>query len=159
MEAEQKYPLNRGELTESDFRCLAKALGFQARVFLSACDGGSKRTGGSPRSGGGGMTERGGVLEEHFIQLLDSGAFNRLLHKTFNTRDADYNVKLTKCALTLLMRRMCSFQEIRQVGRSVLVVRDYWCESSSSPRHHTLLHHCTVTMYGQYLKCALVWEG
>lgn len=114
MEQEQQYPLNRGELTEIDLRYLAKALGFQAKVFLNA--DGVKTAVGSPRVGGGATAGNGGVSEEHFICLLDSGVFNRRLHKTFNTRDADYNVKLTKGALTLLVRKMCSYQEIRQVG-------------------------------------------
>lgn len=114
MEAEQKYPLHRGELTESDLRYLAKALGFQAKVFLSA--DGAKTSEGSPRTAVGAMAEGGGVSEEHFIHLLDSRVFDRRLHKTFNTRDADYNVKLTKGALALLVRKLCSYQEIRQVG-------------------------------------------
>lgn len=114
MEAEQKYPLKRGELTESDLRYLARALGFQAKVFLFA--DGAKTSEGSPRVAAGEMAEGGSMSEEHFIHLLDSRVFDRRLHKTFNTRDADYNVKLTKGALALLARKICSYQEIKQVG-------------------------------------------
>lgn len=113
MEAEQKYPLNRDGLTENDLRYLAKALGFQAKVFLSAEV--VKTSEGPPRTFGA-VTDGGGVSEEQFIHLLDSRVFDRRLHKTFNTRDADYNVKLTKGALALLVRKMCSYQEIKQVS-------------------------------------------
>ena len=98
MDTVQKYPKVRGQLSEEELKYLAKSLGFRSTVFLGL----------EP-------ADKYPLRMDTFTLLLDSRAYDRRLHRTFNTRDANYNVKSVKSALGHLQHKMLSFSEIGQV--------------------------------------------
>lgn len=107
MDIEQKYPKFRGLLSKEELLYLAKSLGFRSTVFLGN-ENGTKYP----------------MPVESFIQLLDSRTYDRSLHRTFNTRDANYNVKSIKKVLEHLQHKTLSFSEIRQARLAFQLYED-----------------------------------
>ena len=111
MDPEQIYPRNRGEFRENELIFLAKALGFRGTTFLV--------------SDVSNFREASPITQENFYQLLDNRTFERSLHKTFNNKEASYNVKVTKTVIRHLQRKALSFSEIRQVGKHLFCLHNF----------------------------------
>ena len=108
---EQCYTAKRGWFKKVELAKLASALGFPSDLFL-------RELGASPNSAlqyEYSKLQCGKSISERNLRcLLESGALNYRLEKTFNKHDADYNTRAILKAMSFLNHRQLSYDEISE---------------------------------------------